>query len=117
MVLDTMSALIDGDPTFEHIREKILAFRPGWITSQEAMEMIRESSIIAVGERICRALHSESPETLSVFLDELAGALIEAGKPEIITPEDTIQVIRKQSREKFIASMVDGSKKERLKRV
>jgi hypothetical protein len=108
MVLDNISALTDSDPAVEHIREKILAFRPVWIASQEAMEMIWKSSIVAVGERVCRALHPESPETMSVFLDELAGAMSDSGKSKIVTPEEAIQVIRNQMNEKFIASMVDG---------
>lgn len=52
-----------------------------------------------------------------MFLDELAEAMSDAKKAEIVTPEDTIHVIRKQSSVKFIASIIDGSKNERLKMV
>jgi hypothetical protein len=107
-VLDNIAALTDGDPAVKHIREKILAFRPVWITSQEAMEMIRESAIVAVGKRVCRALHPESPETQSVFLDELARAMSDAGKAEIVPLDEAFQVIESQPGNKFIASMVSG---------
>lgn len=62
----------------------------------------------AVGERVCRALHPESPDTQTVFLDELAGAMAEAGKAVIVTVAEAIQVINRQAHCRLIASMVSG---------
>ncbi|HHE32963.1 MAG TPA: hypothetical protein ENL07_10180, partial [Chlorobaculum parvum] len=50
-VLDSRSASTDGDPVFEHICEKIVAFKPVWISAERAVELIRQSEILAVGER------------------------------------------------------------------
>ncbi|NTV67005.1 MAG: hypothetical protein HGB06_04865 [Chlorobaculum sp.] len=108
MVLDSRSALAAGDPAFERIREKIVAFRPVWITAEQAAELIRQAEIVAVGERVCRALHPESPVTQTVFLDELAEAMAEAGKAGIVTAAAAMQVVNRQSRQRFIASMVSG---------
>lgn len=109
-VLDSRSALRDGDPAFEHIRRKIVAFRPVWITAEQAAELIQNSEMVAVGERVCRALHPESPGTQTVFLDELAEAMIGAGKAEIVTAtEATTQVINRQSDHRIIASMLGGN--------
>jgi hypothetical protein len=53
-------------------------------------------------------LHPESPETQSVFLDELAGAMAEVGKVVIVTLEEAIRVIDRQSLSRIIASMLGG---------
>jgi len=108
MVLDSRSAFEAGDPAFERIREKIVAFRPVWLTSEQVVELIRQAKIVAVGERVCRVLHPESPVTQTVFLDELAEAMAEAGKAEIVTAAEAMQVVNRQSRQRFIASMVSG---------
>ena len=70
-VLDSRSALRDGDPAFEHIRRKIVAFRPVWITAEQAAELIQNSEMVAVGERVCRALHPESPKRRPYFSTSL----------------------------------------------
>ena len=56
LVLGNPEALAAGDPVFEHIREKILAFRPVWIKAEVAAGLIRQAEIVAIGERVCRAL-------------------------------------------------------------
>ncbi len=108
MVLDHASAFPSGSPAFEHIREKIVAFRPVWITAEQAVGLILRAGMVAIGERVCRALHQESPETQTVFLDELAEAMAEAGKAGIVTAAEAIRVIDRQSVHRIIASMVSG---------
>jgi hypothetical protein len=107
-LLGSRSAIADGDSAFERIREKILGFRPVWITRNETVGLIGDARIIAVGERVCRALHPESPETQSVFLDELAEAMVEAGRAVFVTTEEVELIIVRQQRQKFIASLVSG---------
>ena len=108
IVLDNRATYPIGDPAFERIREKVVAFRPVWITAEQAAELIRQAEIVAVGERVCRALHPESPETQTVFLDELAEAMVEAGKAGIVTAVEAERIVNRQSRQRFIASMVSG---------
>lgn len=107
-VLASLSALAAGDPAFERIREKIVAFRPVWITAEQAVELIQQAKIVAVGERVCRALHPESPLTQTVFLDDLAEAMAEAGKAGIVSAAEAERIVNPQSRQRFIASMVSG---------
>ncbi|NTU53395.1 MAG: hypothetical protein HGA97_06805 [Chlorobiaceae bacterium] len=107
-VLDNRDARSPGNPEFEKIREKILGFSPVWITMEQAVSVIRQAQIVAVGQRVCRVLHPESPETQSVFLDELAGVMAEAGKAGIVTAEMAEEVLNRQMRHRFIASMVSG---------
>ena len=108
-VLDKRDALKSGDPLFEHIRKKILAFKPVWITAEVAAGLIRQAEIVAIGERVCRALHPESPETQTVFLDELAGAMAEANKAKIVTASEAMQIVNRQAHRRIIASMVSGN--------
>ncbi len=87
LVLGDRDALASGDPVFE---------------------LIRQSKILAVGERVCLALHPESPETQTVFLDELAEAMIGAGKATAVDTSGAESVIERQSSRRIIASMVAG---------
>ena len=109
LVLGNPEAFPSGSPAFEHIREKILVFRPVWITAEEAAGLIRRAEIVAIGERVCRALHPESPETQTVFLDELAGAMAGVGKAGIVTKAEAIRLISRQAHHRIIASMVSGN--------
>jgi len=108
LVIDNSDARSPGNPEYEKIREKILGFKPVWITLEEAVELIRGARLVAFGERVCRVLHPESPETQSVFLDELAGAMAEVGKAVIVSAEMAEAVLNRQMRHRFIASMVSG---------
>lgn len=76
---------------------------------QEAQEMILKSKKCAVGERICKAIHKDSELTESVFLDELAEALVIAGKAKFSTKKGAIAVLKKYSKNHaMILSNVDG---------
>jgi len=107
-VLDNRNSFSADDPVFRHIREKIVAFKPVWITKEQAVELIRQAESVVVGERVCRALHPDSPETQTVFLDALAEAMINAGKARLVDAAVAIAIINRQSRHRIIASMVAG---------
>jgi hypothetical protein len=107
-VLDNRATYPIGDPAFERIREKIVAFKPVWVTAEQAVELIRQAEMVAVGERVCRALHPESPVTQTVFLDELAEAMAGVEKAEIVTAAAAMKVVKRQAHRRIIASMVSG---------
>jgi len=44
-------------------------FEPQLINIESAEKLIREASVYAVGERVCRVLHKDSKFTESVFLE------------------------------------------------
>src|SRR3972149_10203228 len=70
--------------TDSHIGELVLKeltkFEPRKIGLGEASRFIEESDRCAVGERVCNALHRKAEFAESVFLDELAEGMVEAGK-------------------------------------
>jgi len=106
--LDNRNSFSADDPVFGHVREKIVAFKPVWITKEQAVEMIQQSRTLAVGERVCRTLHPKSPETQTVFLDALAEAMINAGKARLVDAAAAIAIVNRQANRRLIASMVAG---------
>ena len=107
-VLDNRNTFSADDPVFGHIREKIVAFKPVWIAKEQAVEMIQQSRTLAVGERVCRALHPKSPETQTVFLDALAEAMINAGKATLVNAAEAVAIVNRLANRRLIASMVGG---------
>ena len=66
------------------------------LASMETLEELIENSIeIAIGPRICLDVHKDCEHpSRSVFLDELADALVKAGKAEKATKGDALRTLR-----------------------
>ncbi|NTV06949.1 MAG: hypothetical protein HGA59_10705, partial [Chlorobiaceae bacterium] len=75
-VFDSTEGSLSNNEQALRIQEKIQAFEPRILSFPEASDYIRKASTIALGERVCRVLHPGSVSTESVFLDELAEAMI-----------------------------------------
>ena len=88
--------------------EKLEKFDPIQITVDEASVFIKTAIKVAVGPRVCFALHSRDFAE-SVFLDELAEGLVNAGKARYSTKEDAINTLRRYSEcNPIVASSVSG---------
>jgi hypothetical protein len=111
-VLDSMEKSAADSPHIIRIQEKILEFRPTIISFDEASAYIGKATTIALGERVCRTLHPDSVFSLSVFLDELAIAMIESGKARTATAMEAEQSLKKQRSHPLIISMVSGRYQE-----
>ena len=72
----------------------------------QASGIIKQAARCAIGERICRCEFPDSPVTRSVFLDELAQALVNAGKAEFVTGETAIEVLAAQKGKPIVMSKV-----------
>ncbi|NTW69058.1 MAG: hypothetical protein HGB23_04335 [Chlorobiaceae bacterium] len=94
------------------IEEKIKAFKPQVISFAEASAYIHKAKTVALGERVCRALHPESQLTESVFLDELAETMIGAGKARTASVEEAENSLKRDSGHPLIISMVSGKYQE-----
>ncbi|VVB94883.1 Uncharacterised protein [uncultured archaeon] len=83
------------------IAKKLLAgareFEPEVLDITEASKLIQQSKRCAVGERVCRIIHKNSEITESVFLDELAEGMVNAGKARYVPVEDAIDILKKYS--------------------
>ena len=110
--LDRFGTLPPEDDRIEEVIEKIRAFKPGCITHSEASLLIRNAHSIALGERVCRALHPDSDPTQSVFLDELADAMIRSGRAMAASSEEAELALQQHSGHPLIISMVSGRYQE-----
>ncbi|MBI5594381.1 MAG: hypothetical protein HY881_28365 [Deltaproteobacteria bacterium] len=85
---------------------------PTKITLEQANELIAGAAQCAVGERVCRVLHTDTPLTESVFLDELAIGMAEAGKARLVTREEAIENLKKFNAHAIILSRVSDKPME-----
>ena len=111
-VFDSTEGSLSNNEQALRIQEKIQAFEPRILSFPEASDYIRKASTIALGERVCRALHPGSVSTESVFLDELAEAMISSGQARLASIEDAEQTLKKHSSRPLIISMVSGRYQE-----
>ena len=94
------------------IQEKIQEFEARVLSFSEASASIRKARKIALGERVCRALHPKSVSTESVFLDELAEAMILSGQARAVSIEDAEGALKKHSCHPLVISKVSGKYQE-----
>lgn len=111
-VFDSTEGSLNNNEQAVLIQKKIQEFNPKILSVPEASVYIRKASIIALGERVCQALHPVSVSTESVFLDELAEAMISSGQARLASIEDAEQTLKKHSSRPLIISMVSGRYQE-----
>ncbi|MGB7510419.1 MAG: hypothetical protein WBP54_03915 [Pelodictyon phaeoclathratiforme] len=111
-VFDSTEGPLSDNVQAVRIQKKIQEFDPMILSFSEASVSIRKASIIALGERVCRSLHPGSVSTESVFLDELAEAMISSGQARLASIEDAEQTLKKHSSHPLIISMVSGRYQE-----
>lgn len=73
-------------------------FEPKVLNIADASELIQDSKKCAIGERVCRIIHKNSEITESVFLNELAEAMVNAGKARYVSTEKAIDTLKKHSK-------------------
>ena len=81
---------------------------PRKINVEHAGKLIQESNKCAVGERVCNILHQEAESGKSVFLDELAKGMVEAGKAKYVNKNEAIDTIAKNHKYPIIITKVSG---------
>jgi hypothetical protein len=111
-VFDSTERSLNNNEQAIRIHKKIQEFEPRILSFPETSVYIRKAAIIALGERVCQALHPGSVSTESVFLDELAEAMISSGKARLASIEDAEQTLKKHSSHPLIISMVSGRYQE-----
>lgn len=94
------------------IRRKMIngtkKYAPKTIDIGKASKLIQNSVKCAVGERVCRVIHRDSELSQSVFLDELAEGMVQAGKAKYAIKNEAINTLRNYSKKHaLILSTVD----------
>ena len=99
---------IIGSLIGKKLLDNIKSFEPKLIDMKTASKLIQEAEKCAAGERVCRAIHKNSEHTESVFLDELAEGMLEAGKARDVTKEEALNTLKKYLNNRLILSKVSG---------
>jgi len=93
------------------LSENIGKLAPKKLTIDQAIQLIEDATQCAVGPRVCVAVHTEAPLTESVFLDELAEGMVNAGKATQATKAEAIANLKKY-RKPIIVTKVSGKHAE-----
>lgn len=96
----------------KNLLNRVNKAKPKKLSIDEAIRFIRESQQCAIGERVCRSLHEGTPLTESVFLDELAAGMVEAGKARFVNKEEAVDNIMKYRKQPMIISKVSDKYSE-----
>jgi hypothetical protein len=111
-VFDSTERSLNNNEQAVRIHKKIQEFEPRILSFPEASVYIRKAAIVALGERVCQALHPGSVSTESVFLDELAEVMVRSGQARLASIEDAEQTLKKHSSRSLIISKVSGRYQE-----
>lgn len=78
------------------------------LNETQAADYIDQAEKCAVGDRVCLCEFPDSPHTESVFLDELAEAMVEAGKARFVSKETARHTLSEYKGRPIIISRVSG---------
>ena len=104
-------ASLAGTRIGDILSENVGKLAPKKLTLDEAIQLIEDARQCAVGPRVCTAVHTEAPLTESVFLDELADGMVNAGKAAPATKAEAIANLKKY-RKPIIVTKVSGKHAE-----
>ena len=90
----------------------IKEYEPRKLSIKEAIHMVENAEQCAIGDRVCRAIFTDTPLTETVFLDELAQGMVAAGKAKTATKMEAIESINKYVRKPIMVSKVSGKHSE-----
>jgi RNA polymerase sigma factor (sigma-70 family) len=113
-----ISLLRSGDETLagtsvgEALLEKIGAFDPVLLPTEEAARVVRAATRCAVSERLCTGICPDAEFTESVLLDDLADALVAAGKARAVTKDEAVATLRRYERNPKVLSKASGKPAE-----
>ena len=105
---DSTEGPLTHDEKGQRLHKNINEFEPLILSFNQAAEYIRNAKSIAIGKRVCRALHPESALTESVFLNELAFAMAASGDARTATIEEAEECLQKSAGHPLIISKVSG---------
>ncbi len=110
--IESFKGTLTGSKLGERIIEEIRKRDPKRMKDEQASDLIRKAGKCASGERFCRELHRETPLTETIFLDELAEAMVEVGKATYVTKQEAIEILGKYRENPLVVSVVSGKPME-----
>ncbi|MGO9387834.1 MAG: hypothetical protein ACLPWD_07295 [Methanobacterium sp.] len=88
--------------------KRIKKFDPRVINIEVAASLIQDCEKCAVGERVCRAINTDSGFTESIFLDELADGMTRVGKSQYIEKSEAIRILKKYPKNPLVLARVSN---------
>ncbi len=111
-LLESFKGSLVGSRLGERIFEEVRKLNPKLMKDEQASNLIQKARKCASGERVRRELHKEAPFTEAIFLDELAEAMVEAGKARYVTKDEAIEILGKYRENPLVVSIVSGKPME-----
>lgn len=108
----SMGDLLENHDIGKSMLKSVQKLEPKKMKMDEIIELINAAKNCAIGERVCRALHKDTPLTESVFLDELAEGMVKVGKAKFVSKAEAIENIKKYQKNPIIVSKVSGKHSE-----
>jgi hypothetical protein len=94
------------------LQEKIKGFRLYQATDESVSALIRNAERCAVGERVCSSCSAHSPVTESVFLDDLAIAMVCSRQARFVSADEAIATLAMYPDNPLIVSTIEGHEQE-----
>jgi hypothetical protein len=111
-LIESFKGPLAGSKLGERILEEIRKRNPKRVKDEQASDLIRKALKCASGERFCRELHKETPFTETIFLDELAEAMVDARKAKYVTKQEAIEILGKYRENPLVVSAISGKPME-----
>ncbi len=111
-LLTSTEAPSAGTSEGQKLQTLIAGLEPIKLNTDQAAEYINKAERCAVGPRACYGAFDGTPETKSVYLDELADGLVEVGKAGYVSKEQAIQTVKEQGGHPIVISKVSGKHME-----
>ncbi|NNG00817.1 MAG: hypothetical protein HKM93_15630 [Desulfobacteraceae bacterium] len=111
-ILQSGTEDLRGTPIGGKLTTALASFSPRLVDMAAAGEMIEKAHTVAVGVRMCKEIDPESTHTEAVFLDDLAEAMIAAGKANPAAKPDAMAALRKYPENRLVVSKIEGKYQE-----
>ena len=107
MIQTTEGKVLDAEMG-QIITEKVDAMKPLELDEKQAVDFIQGADRCAVGERVCKCMFPDAHYSEAVFLDELADAMVDAGKATYTSKEKAQSVMKRYPEFPIVISKVSG---------
>ncbi|MFC1885133.1 hypothetical protein ACFL2O_10215 [Thermodesulfobacteriota bacterium] len=107
MIQSTSGAVLDTAQG-QIITKNVKSLEPLRLNEKQADDFILKSDKCAVGERLCECMYPDARHSEAIFLDELAEAMVGAGKATYISKDEAQSVIKRYPGFPIVISKVSG---------
>ena len=107
MIQSSRGAVLDTEQG-QIITKNVKSMEPLRLNEEQAVSFIKKADQCAVGDRVCKCVYPDARHSESIFLDELAEAMVDAGKATFVSKEAAQSVIKRYPGFPILISKVSG---------